>query len=502
MYKKITLGVFLFCTTLFYAQVGIGTTNPAPGAMLDIDSDNSGIVIPRVALTATNLQTPITAPTPEIGLMVFNIATAGTPPNNVTPGFYYWDGSNWQRMTSGASTDWSRLGNAGTTPGTNFIGTSDAQDFVIATDGDERMRVLDNGQVSINENTPFAVDRLTVQGEDGEFAINGYTSNGGAVYGNNTSGAGWGVLGESSNIGVEGFGAYGVIGESPEAAGQGMRAFNTSPAGANSGTGLLAIGNNSLGYILNVGSGAAFNGIPVGAVAYGNRVSDGYGILAAGNDLATSSIAGGGGGSFTGRQWGVYANATLSGSGAINRAAFVGNFNEVSTNRTVYLGARIGGNNYKVLGTGSASVSTTMQTRDGERILFAPEAPENWFFDLGEVQLINGKATVQLDPLFIDCISDEKPFKVFVQGAEETIGIIKVKRNQREKSFTLEDSGGASDGIVQFKIYGIWKGKEDLRFPEFLPEYHINPEYQEKVEVKENSTKLTEEILKRKPSKN
>lgn len=102
--------------------------------------------------------------------------------------------------------------------------------------------------------------------------------------------------------------------------------------------------------------------------------------------------------------------------------------------------------------------------------------------------------------MFIDCISDAKPFKVFVQGAEETIGIIKVKRNQREKSFTLEDSGGASNGIVQFKIYGIWKGKEDLRFPEFLPEYHVNPTYTEKVEVKEGNLQSTEGNPKRKLS--
>ena len=30
--------------------------------------------------------------------MVYNPATAGTSPNNVTPGFYYYDGSKWQRI--------------------------------------------------------------------------------------------------------------------------------------------------------------------------------------------------------------------------------------------------------------------------------------------------------------------------------------------------------------------------------------------------------------------
>lgn len=485
MFKKITLSVLtLFCfTSLLVAQVGIGTVTPDPGAMLDV-SGNGGILIPRIALTSTSSTAPISPPAPTVtpGVMVYNTATAG----DVTPGFYYWDGAAWERMASGASTDWSLTGNAGTTAGTNFIGTTDAQDLVIATNGAERMRVLDDAVV-VNTPAPlFAGDRFTVVGEAGEYAINGYSDTGAAIYGDNL-GLGHGVLGISNNIGVEGFGGLGVIGTSPIAGGQGVRAINSLAAGDPSGTGLLAAANESPLYVLNLGSGAALNGVPFGAVAYGNRAADGYGILAAGNDLGASTIAGGGGGSFTGRQWGVYANATLSGSGATNRAAFVGNFNEISTNRTVYLGARIGGVNYKVLGTGSASVSTTMQTRDGERILFAPEAPENWFFDLGEVQLVNGKATVQLDPLFTDVISDAKPFKVFVQGAEETVGTIRVSRNQREKSFTLEDSGGPSNGIVQFKIYGIWKGKENLRFPEFLPEYHINPEYEEKIEVKEDN---------------
>tara|TARA_R110000850_G_scaffold182360_1_gene307831 strand:- start:93218 stop:94585 length:1368 start_codon:yes stop_codon:yes gene_type:complete len=148
MYKKITLGVFLFCTTLFYAQVGIGTTSPAGGAMLDIDSDNSGIIIPRVALTVTTDQAPITDPTPVIGLMVFNTATV----NDVTPGFYFWEGlpTGWVRITSGASTDWSRSGNAGTISGTNFIGTTDNQALRIRTNNSEQVEISTDGRIRTN----------------------------------------------------------------------------------------------------------------------------------------------------------------------------------------------------------------------------------------------------------------------------------------------------------------------------------------------------------------
>ena len=48
--------------------------------------------MPRVALTATNAVGPISAPDgPADALMVYNTATAGVAPNNVTPGFYYWE---------------------------------------------------------------------------------------------------------------------------------------------------------------------------------------------------------------------------------------------------------------------------------------------------------------------------------------------------------------------------------------------------------------------------
>src|SRR5690606_22638784 len=112
-----------------------------------------------------------------------------------------------------------------------------------------------------------------------------------AIYGSN-SGQGFGVLGVSNNVGIFGYGAYGLIAESSINAGQGVRAINSGA----SGTGLLAAGNNSPLYVLTNGSGAALNGISYGAVAYGNHSVNGWGIVAAGNDLSTYTITGGGGG--------------------------------------------------------------------------------------------------------------------------------------------------------------------------------------------------------------
>jgi hypothetical protein len=52
--------------------------------------------------------------------------------------------------------DWKLLGNAGTNPATNFLGTTDAQDLVFRTNNIERIRTLSsNGNVGINTNNPL-----------------------------------------------------------------------------------------------------------------------------------------------------------------------------------------------------------------------------------------------------------------------------------------------------------------------------------------------------------
>lgn len=297
------------------------------------------------------------------------------------------------------------------------------------------------------------------------------------VWGVNNNATGVGTVGDSSGTNSSGVlgrstgsNGIGVYGTATSATGSGLFGLNSNTIG----TGMIAAGNNAGGVYLTAGSGGAFNGTAYGSASWGTTVASGIGVAGAGNNEAITTLgATGSGGAFTGNRWAMTGVATITGSAndAIDRGVLIGQYvSGGSTTDNVYVGARVAGVNYKILGTGGGSVSTTMKTSQGERILFAPEATENWFFDMGEVELVNGKATVILDPIFVETLSTSKPFKVFVQAGENTLGSIRISRNQVDKSFVVEDLGGASNGIVQYSVYGIWRGKENIRLPELKDE--------------------------------
>ena len=102
--KKIVF--FLLISFGAWAQTGIGTTAPAASAKLEVYATNKGFLPPRIALTGAADASTIASPV--AGLLIYNTATAGTAPNNVVPGYYYWNGTAWIQLTGGLVIDASK----------------------------------------------------------------------------------------------------------------------------------------------------------------------------------------------------------------------------------------------------------------------------------------------------------------------------------------------------------------------------------------------------------
>jgi hypothetical protein len=79
-----------------YAQVGINTK--APAGILDVNSGTYGLVLPRIALTATNVEAPVINPQGgglAVGTVVYNTNATTTGANDVYKGVYVWEGTKW-----------------------------------------------------------------------------------------------------------------------------------------------------------------------------------------------------------------------------------------------------------------------------------------------------------------------------------------------------------------------------------------------------------------------
>lgn len=137
MKNLLYLSLLLF-PIITFSQVGIGTTTPNASSLLDVTDTTKGILIPRMTLLQRNA-----IALPATGLIIYQ--------TNNSPGFYYFNGTIWVSMSSAS---WSTTGNAGTNPTVNKVGTIDNQDFVLATNNTEAIRVTNNGNVGIGTNNP------------------------------------------------------------------------------------------------------------------------------------------------------------------------------------------------------------------------------------------------------------------------------------------------------------------------------------------------------------
>ena len=157
MKKGIVLLVFSLVFLSGKAQTGIGTTTPSPSAKLEVASTNQGFLPPRIALTATNAASPVTSP--ATGLLVYNTATTGTAPNNVAPGYYYWNGTAWIQIAPGLIIDTSK------TAGFTLAATDNNKVFLITS--------ATNSTVTVPSSLPVGFSCQLIQGGLGTITVTG-----------------------------------------------------------------------------------------------------------------------------------------------------------------------------------------------------------------------------------------------------------------------------------------------------------------------------------------
>lgn len=327
--------LFLILSFSTFAQVGIGTTNPNSNAKLDITStvaEPGGLLLPRLALTGTANTTPLAAHV--AGMTVYNTATAG----DVTPGYYYNDGSQWVRIAAASvpSNDWTILGNSGLNANNNFLGTTDnvalrfrtnnADRFEISTGnaasrgrlrafengdaaapiyswasdsdvgmyrignnilgfstaGNESMRILADRRIAVNTTAAITNTRLTVIESGANRSIYGNSVSGEGVRGESTSGDGLiGLVTTGRGVYGQATSGNGVQGRSTLANAEGGFFLNTQT----DGNGLAALGGGATSYSFNnSGTGSAITGRAFGTTSFATGL-DGEGIAGIGDNL-------------------------------------------------------------------------------------------------------------------------------------------------------------------------------------------------------------------------
>lgn len=118
------------------AHVGIGTQTPDPSALLELNSNQKGFLMPRMTSV---LRDAITAPAE--GLMIYCTDCAPI-------GFYYYKDNIWQRVSNHTFTD---------ADGDTYftLEQNPDEDFIrLTTAGTERITIANNGKVGIGATTP------------------------------------------------------------------------------------------------------------------------------------------------------------------------------------------------------------------------------------------------------------------------------------------------------------------------------------------------------------
>jgi len=399
--------IFINCLALFLSKsnaqnnVGIGTLTPNATALLELQSIDKGFLAPRLT-TAQRLAIPA----PANGLMVYDLNLEC---------YYFYNAVTliWQSMCTGlqgppgpagppANNAWFLIGNAGITPATNFLGTTDNQPINVRTNNITRFI--------------FPVADQVHAAVDGTAALPFYS------FLNNT-----GVGTYRAGVNILGFSTSGT---------ERMRIL------ANGRTAI----NNTLGEAqLDVRNNFATAGASYSTILGVNSHASGTGIIGVGQGQAINASLAGSGGSFVGNSLGIFTeyNSSPNGNGIIIQN---------SIGDIWYVGSLLAAAKRKIAGPGA--VSTVVKDLEGNEVMLScPESPENLYMDFGIGKLTNGFAEIKIDPILEKniIVDDTHPIKIFIQPEGNCNGVY--VSNKSAKGFqVIEMNNGKSNINFSYQI--------------------------------------------------
>ena len=272
-------------------------SNADGSAILDVKSSSKGFLMPRMTEVQKNAVS-----NPASGLMIFQ--TDGES------GFYFYDGTSWSNLSKGEA--WAFDGNAGTSSGIDFIGTTDAQDLEFRTNNINRMRLTQSGQIEIL-NTGSSVFVGEGAGNSDDLSANqnvfvGYESGFSNTTGFRNTAIGMNSM-RSNSIGYHntsiGYGSMNNITGGYQNTSNGYLAMNTNTTGArNSVVGYQGLykntigqGNTAVGWraLYNNTSGTYNTAIGFGTNSVGSIYSNSTGIGYNADNTASNSVVVGNG---------------------------------------------------------------------------------------------------------------------------------------------------------------------------------------------------------------
>jgi hypothetical protein len=354
-----------------------------------------------------------------------------------------WSGSAWACSSAGTGTI------TGVTAGTDLTGGGTS------------------GNVTLNLNTTALNETYALVGAENTFAYP-QVINGGLTANSSNSG-GTGVYANAgSSSGSNGVVAYGATGVAGYTTVNGSIALY-GDAGSSTGS------NGVVGY---GATGVAGNSTITGS--YGTYGSGSTGVW--GNTTGTGANVGVSGTSSSG--YGVAGTAVLGTAGY-----FVNDSDNANATVVAYNYAPAGDDGaYALLAGGyygsycvidqdgnlgcGGSKSAVVPVDGGSRkvALYAVEAPENWFEDLGSGQLSNGSARIDLEPTFAQTVNTDLDYHVFLTPRGECEGLYVT--NLTPSGFEVRELHHGSSSIAfDYRIIAKRKNYETVRLADLTERY-------------------------------